>query len=143
MYIWKIEPFDIPSTDRTAPPKQIVGIEVGYFAGKVAVLDSDFSPVTLVIDYYDNQGRKREYLQDRIDENVIRSKAGQIGVEGEYIEAFVKQSMDKIVKMFIGGVSIEVKYQALQQLAGMFGQVLIPIENQDGNIETTPNQAPA
>lgn len=143
MYIWKIEPFDIPSTDRTAPTKQIVGIEVGYFAGKVAVLDSDFSPVTLVIDYYDNQGRKREYLQDRIDENVIRAKAGQIGIEGENIEAFVKQSMDTIVKMFIGGVSIEVKYQALQQLANMFGQVLIPIEAQDGNIETTPNQAPA
>jgi hypothetical protein len=134
MDIWKIEPFDLPSTDRTQPPKQIVGIELSYWGGKVAVSDLIYSPVTLIIDYYDNEGRKRDYLQDRVDADVIRSKAVALGKEGAELEGFVKYSMDIIVKSIIGGGTIHERRDALAQMAQLFGQVVLPAEAQNGLI---------
>jgi hypothetical protein len=134
MYIFKIEPFDIPSTDRTQPPKQIVGIELSYWGGKVAVSDLIYSPVTLIIDYYDNEGRKRDYLQDRVDADVIRTKAMAMGKEGAELEGFVKYSMDVIVKSIIGGVTLQERRDALAQMAQLFGQVVLPVEAQTGTI---------
>lgn len=134
MFLWKIEPFDIPSTDRTRPVKQIIALEVGYWGGKVAVLDAAICPITLVIDYYDNEGIKRDYLQDRVEVGVIREKAIALGLEGEALEGFVKGCMDKIVKNLIGGETIEVRWVAFAELASMFGQVALPIEAQDGMI---------
>ncbi|MCA0229888.1 MAG: hypothetical protein LCH91_05450 [Bacteroidetes bacterium] len=134
MYIWKTQPFEVPSTDRTAAPKLIVGIEVGFYAGKVAVTDNHFSPVTLVIDYYDSEGRKREYLTDKIDADIIRAKASQLGIEGENVEAWVKATMDIIVKYVIGGADISERHASIAQLAAMFGQELLPIEAQTGTI---------
>ena len=134
MNIWRIEPFEIPGTDRTAPPRQIVGIGISYFAGKVAVMDDAYSPITLVIDYYDAQGIKREYLQDRIDDQTIRSKAVQLEIPEEAVAEFVKGSMDKIVKSFVGGQTIEERHATLSELAAMFGQVLLPVEAQTGTI---------
>lgn len=134
MYIWKIEPFGIASTDRTAPPKQIVGIEISYFAGKVAVSDLIYSPVTLIIDYYDNEGRKRDYLQDRIDSSVIRDKGTMMGKSGEELDGFIKYSMDVIVKHIIGGETIEERHTYISMLSSMFGQVLQPLEAQTGTI---------
>lgn len=134
MHIFKIQPFDIPSTDRTAPPKQIVGIELSYWGGKVAVSDLIHSPVTLIIDYYDNEGRKRDYLQDRVDADTIRLKAMALGKEGAELEGFVKYSMDIIVKQIIGGVTLQERRDALAQMAQLFGQVVLPVEAQTGNV---------
>lgn len=134
MNIWRIEPFEIPGTDRTAPPRQIVGIGISYYAGKVAVIDDAYSSITLVIDYYDGQGVKREYLQDRIDDRTIRSKAAQLEIPEEAVEEFVKTSMDQIVKSLVGGQTIEERHATLSQLAGLFGQVLLPVEAQTGTV---------
>lgn len=134
MYRWKIEPFEIPSTDRTQPPKHIVAIQIGYWDGMVTVNDSDYSPVLLVIDYYDEQGLKREYLQDRVDVNTIRTKGLAMELEGENLDAFVKGCMDKIVKNLIGGVTKAERCAALTELAQMFGQVVLPVEEQTGTL---------
>lgn len=134
MYRWKIEPFEIPSTDRTQAPKTIVAIEIGYWDGKVTVSDADYSPVMLVIDYYDNDGRKRDYLQDRVDVNTIRTKGVAMELEGEVLEGFVKMVMDKIVKNLIGGVTRAERCAALTELAQMFGQVVLAEEYQTGSI---------
>lgn len=134
MDIWKIEPFDLPSTDRTQPAKQIVGFSIAFWAGKVVVSDLLYSPVTLVIDYYDNEGRKREYLQDRIDADTIRVKGVAMEKEGAKLEGFIKYSMDVIIKQIIGGITLQEKHSALSQLASMFGQVLLPVESQTGTI---------
>ena len=134
MYIWKIEPFEVASTDRTAMPKQIVGIEIAYFAGKVAVSDLIHSPVTLIIDYYDSEGQKREYLQDRVDMSVIQSKGIAMGKSNEELEGFIKYSMDVIVKHIIGGETIAERHSYISLLSSMFGQVLLPLEAQTGTI---------
>lgn len=134
MYPWKIEPFDLPSTDRTQPAKQIVAIEIGYWGGKVVVSDSDYSPITLVIDYYDNEGQKREYLQDRVEVETIRNKAIALGMEGETLDGFVKGSMDTIVKNLIGGTTLAERRDALAGLAQLFRQVVLPVEAQTGTI---------
>lgn len=134
MDIWKIEPFDLQSTDRTQPAKQIVGFSIAFWAGKVVVSDLLYSPVTLVIDYYDNEGRKREHLQDRIDADTIRVKGVAMEKEGAKLEGFIKYSMDVIIKQIIGGITLQEKHSALSQLASMFGQVLLPVESQTGTI---------
>lgn len=131
---WKIEPFELPSTDRTQPPKHIVAIGIGYWDGMIAVNDSDYSPVMLVIDYYDNDGRKRDYLQDRIDVNTIRTKGVAMELEGEVLEGFVKMVMDKIVKNLIGGATRAERCAALTELGLMFGQVVLAEEYQTGII---------
>lgn len=134
MYLWKIEPFDIPSTDRTQPSRQAVAIQIGFWDGLVPVLDTGYSPLTLVIDYFDNEGRKREFLQDRIEVKTIRDKATTLGLEGEEFEGFVKTSMDAIVKHLIGGNTLSERRDALAQLALMFGQVVLPVEEQTGTV---------
>lgn len=134
MFLWKIEPFAIPSTDRTQPPKQIVAIEIGYSNGKVPVLDTGYSSLSLVIDYYDSTGEKRSYLQDRVDSGIIASKAIAMGLEGDAVEQFVQNCMDAIVKNLIGGATRAERCAALTELALMFGQVVLPVEEQTGTL---------
>ncbi|MFN8347452.1 MAG: hypothetical protein U0X91_20785 [Spirosomataceae bacterium] len=133
-FLWKIEPFDIPSTDRTQPPKQIVGLEIMYLGGKVTVLEDAVPPLTLVIDYYDNEGRKREYLQDRIEVETIRNKGLEAGFTGESLDVFVGASMNTIVKHLIGGNTLQERRDALATLAQLFGQVVLPANQQTGTI---------
>ena len=134
MNLWKIEPFDLPSTDRTAQPKQIVAIEIAYGNGKVAVLEEGYSSLTLAIDYYDSTGEKRSYLQDRVDSGIIASKAIAMGLEGDAVQQFVQNCMDVIVKDLIGGATKVERCAALTELALMFGQVVLPVEEQTGII---------
>lgn len=142
--IWKIEPWEVPSTNRTEAPIEILGIGISYSDGVIAVNSNEDNPVILLISYFDNEGRERSFLRDNISAPIIRKKGIEMELEGEALEAFVAETMDIIVVSAMGGSTKAIRYDAISQVAAMYGQTLLPLEEQTGQIvsliTTGPNE---
>lgn len=134
MNIWKITPWLVPSTNRTAPPIQILGFRITYTDGVIAVNSNDQNPIVLLISYFDNEGRERAFLRDNISTAIITQKSIEMGMTGQALEDFVNQTMNTIIVNALGGTTKEERYATISALAQMYGQTLLPIQAQTGLI---------
>lgn len=134
MNIWKITPWLVPSTNRPAPPIQILGFRITYTDGVIAVNSNDQNPIVLLISYFDNEGRERAFLRDNISTAIITQKGIEMGMTGQALEDFVNQTMNTIIVNALGGTTKEERYATISALAQMYGQTLLPIQAQTGLI---------
>lgn len=132
--IWKIDTWLLASTNRTAPPIPIGGLRITFGDGVIAVDDNTDSPLVLFISYFDTDGNERPFLRDNISAPIIRQKGIEFGMEGETLEAFVNETMNTIIVHAIGGATKAERYATIVALGQMYGQTLLPIENQTGTI---------
>ena len=135
MNIWKIVPWSVPSTNRTAPPIEIVGFRISYTDGVIGVVNNNDNPVLLLISYFDNEGRERAFLRDNISAAIIRTKGSELGMSGQDLTDWVNSTMNLIITYAIGGQDIGERYATISMLAQMYGQTLLPIQDQNGIIE--------
>lgn len=135
MNIWKITPWHVPSTNRTAPPIEIVGFCISYTDGVIGVFNNNENPVLLLISYFDNEGRERAFLRDNISAAIIRTKGAELGMAGQDLTDWVNSTMNLIITYAIGGQDIGERYATISMLAQMYGQTLLPIQDQNGIIE--------
>lgn len=135
MNIWKITPWHVPSTNRTAPPIEIVGFRISYTDGVIGVFNNNENPVLLLISYFDNEGRERAFLRDNISAAIIRTKGAELGMAGQDLTDWVNSTMNLIITYAIGGQDIGERYATISMLAQMYGQTLLPIQDQNGIIE--------
>lgn len=140
-------PWLVSSTNRTAPPIQILGLRITYTDGVIGVHNNHNNPIVLLISYFDNEGRERAFLRDNISAAVITQKGLEMGMSGDSLTGWVNMTMDTIITSAIGGENIEERYATISALAQMYGQTLLPIEEQTGFIvepqPETPNEQPA
>lgn len=145
--VWKIIPWLVSSTNRTAPPIEILGLRITYTDGVIAVNNNDQNPIVLLISYFDNEGRERAFLRDNISAAVIAQKGLEMGMSGQTLQDFVNDTMNTIIVHALGGTTKEERYTTIAALAQMYGQTLLPIEEQTGFIvepQTEPqNEQPA
>lgn len=134
MNIWKITPWHVPSTNRTAPPIEIVGFRISYTDGVIGVFNNNENPVLLLISYFDNEGRERAFLRDNISAAIIRTKGAELGMSGQDLTDWVNSTMNLIITYAIGGQDIGERYATISMLAQMYGQTLLPIQDQNGII---------
>lgn len=134
MNIWKITPWHVPSTNRTAPPIEIVGFRISYTDGVIGVFNNNDNPVLLLISYFDNEGRERAFLRDNISAAIIRTKGAELGMSGQDLTDWVNSTMNLIITYAIGGQDIGERYATISMLAQMYGQTLLPIQDQNGII---------
>lgn len=132
--IWKIEVWEVPSTNRTSAPISIAGFRITFADGVIAVNDNTNSPLVLLISYFDIEGRERAYLKDNISAPIIRQKGEELGLEGEALETFVNTTMNTIIVNAIGGATKEERYATIAALGQMYGHTLLPLEEQTGII---------
>lgn len=134
MNIWKIETWEVPSTNRTNPPISIAGFRITFSDGVIGVDDNNNNSLVLLISYFDNEGRERAFLKDNISAQIIRQKGVEMGMEDIQLETFVNTTMNMIVVHAIGGETKEERYNTISTLAQMYGQTLLPLEEQTGVI---------
>lgn len=134
MNIWKITPWHVPSTNRTAPPIEIVGFRISYTDGVIGVFNNNENPVLLLISYFDNEGRERAFLRDNISAAIIRTKGAELGMSSQDLTDWVNSTMNLIITYAIGGQDIGERYATISMLAQMYGQTLLPIQDQNGII---------
>ena len=134
MNIWKITPWLVPSTNRTAPPIEILGLRITYTDGVIAVNSNDQNPIVLLISYFDNEGRERAFLRDNISTAIITQKGLEMGMSGQTLQDFVNDTMNTIIVHALGGTTKEERYATISALAQMYGQTLLPIQAQTGLI---------
>ena len=102
--------------------------------GVIAVNDNESNPLVLLISYYDTDGQERPWLRDNITAPIIRLKGIELGLVGDDLEGFVHSTMNTIIVHAIGGATKAERYATISQLAQMYGQTLLPIEEQTGTI---------
>lgn len=132
--IWKIDTWLVASTNRTSPPIQICGLRITFTDGVIAVENNNNSPLVLLISYYDNEGNERPFLRDNISATIIRQKGIEIGLEGDDLQNFVDDIINKIIVDAIGGSTKEERYATIAFLGQMYGQTLLPFDQQNGFI---------
>lgn len=132
--IWKIETWNVPSTNRTQPDIEIAGFRITFTDGVVAVEGNGNNPLLLSISYFDVNGRERAYLRDNISSEIIRQKGIELAITGDALETFVNDTMNNIIVHAIGGATKAERYATIAALGQMYGQTLLPLEDQNGTI---------
>lgn len=132
--IWKIETWNVPSTNRTQPDIEIAGFRITFTDGVVAVEGNGNNPLLLSISYFDVNGGERAYLRDNISSEIIRQKGIELAITGDALEAFVNDTMNNIIVYAIGGATKAERYATIAALGQMYGQTLLPLEDQNGTI---------
>lgn len=130
--IWKMEIWEVPSTNRTGAPIQIAGFRITFTDGVIAVENNARSPLVLLISYYDVDGNERAFLRDNITALLIEKKGIEFGLEGVALETFVSNTMNTLIIHAIGGATKEERYATIAALGKMYGQTLLPLEEQTG-----------